>query len=134
MLLPCPTQSLIKETTMFARLRRRESAPRAAAGNPAPSLRRLAAAAATVIIGMLASAAIVPAAFAEILVPGSGGASGTTRLAPVPATTVRVVNAGGMTGWQITLIAAGAAVVAAAVAILLDRTLATHRAASAPHA
>jgi hypothetical protein len=45
-----------------------------------------------------------------------------------------VVNAGGMTGWQITLIAAGAAVVAAAVAILLDRTLATHRAASAPHA
>jgi hypothetical protein len=62
---------------MFARLRRRESAPRAAAGNPAPSLRRLAAAAATVIIGMLASAAIVPAAFAEILVPGSGGASGT---------------------------------------------------------
>lgn len=117
---------------MFARLRRRESHPRAAARNPAPRLRRLAAAAATVISAMLASAAIVPAASAEILVPGSGGAGGTTRLAPVPAATIRVVNAGGMAGWQITLIAAGAAVVAAAVAILLDRKLATHRAASAP--
>lgn len=119
---------------MFAHLRRRESHPRAAARNPAPRLRRLAAAAATVITGMLASAAIVPAASAEILVPGSGGASGTTRLAPIPATTVRVVNAGGMAGWQITLIAAGTAVAAAAVAILLDRTLATYRAASGPHA
>lgn len=116
---------------MFAHLRCRESHPRAVARNPVLRLGRLATAAAVVIIGMLASAAIVPAASAEILVPGSGGA---TRLAPVPAATIRVINVGGMASWQITLIAVGAAVVAAAVAVLLDRTLATHRAASAPNA
>jgi hypothetical protein len=47
----------------------------------------------------------------------------------VPA--VRVVTAGGMAGWQITLIALGAALAAAVVAVLLDRTLAARRAISA---
>ena len=36
-----------------------------------------------------------------------------------------------MAGWQITLIALGAALVAAALAVLLDRTLAARRAATA---
>ena len=39
-----------------------------------------------------------------------------------------------MPGWQITVIALGAALLAAAVAVLLDRALATRRAASAPAA
>ena len=42
-----------------------------------------------------------------------------------------MVTAGGMAGWQITLIALGAALVAAVVAVLLDRALAARRAASA---
>jgi lipopolysaccharide export LptBFGC system permease protein LptF len=41
------------------------------------------------------------------------------------------VFAGGMAGWQITLIALGAALIAATVAVVLDRTLAAHRAATA---
>ena len=48
-----------------------------------------------------------------------------------PATTVRVITADGMAGWQITLIALGAALVAATVAVLLDRALSARRAASA---
>ena len=59
--------------------------------------------------------------------------SGTEALAPsapVPAT-VRVITTGGMAGWQIALIALGAALVAAAAAVLLDRTLAGRRGATA---
>jgi hypothetical protein len=41
-----------------------------------------------------------------------------------------VVTVGGMAGWQIALIALGAALVAATVAILLDRARAARRAAS----
>jgi hypothetical protein len=47
-----------------------------------------------------------------------------------PAATVPVV-AGGMAGWQITLIALGAALVAATAAVILDRTLAARRPATA---
>jgi hypothetical protein len=41
------------------------------------------------------------------------------------------VVAGGMAGWQITVIAIGAALVAATAAVFLDRALAARRAASA---
>ena len=67
--------------------------------------------------------------------PGWAQLAQLWRLGPVrvvPATTVRVVGAGGMAGWQITLIAAGAAVAAAVAAIVLDRARAARRAASAP--
>ena len=47
-------------------------------------------------------------------------------MAPPPVVTV---TAGGMPGWQITLIAAGAALLAAAVAVLLDRARAARRTA-----
>jgi hypothetical protein len=40
-----------------------------------------------------------------------------------------VITLGGMAGWQVTLIALGAALVAAAAAVLVDRALAAHRAA-----
>jgi len=42
-----------------------------------------------------------------------------------------VVTAGGMAGWQITLIALGAGLLAAAAAVLLDRARAARRTASA---
>jgi hypothetical protein len=44
------------------------------------------------------------------------------------------VVTGGMAGWQITLIALGAALIAAIAAVFLDRALAARRAASAPTA
>ena len=100
-----------------------------AARQAAARLRRLTAILAAVTCGLLASAAIVPAAFATI--PDPGGAGGDTPVAPTPATTGSVVTVGGMAGWQIALIALGAALVAATVAILLDRALAARRAASA---
>jgi uncharacterized membrane protein YozB (DUF420 family) len=40
---------------------------------------------------------------------------------------VRTIVAGGMPGWQIALIAVGAALLAAALAVLADRALAAHR-------
>jgi hypothetical protein len=87
-------------------------------------LGRLAAVLAAVISGLLASTAIVPAAFAQPIPIGDDGAPTT----PIPPPTVRVVTTGGMAGWQITLIAVGAALVAAAAAVLLDRKLAGRRA------
>jgi hypothetical protein len=73
--------------------------------------RRLAA----VLVGLagtlLASMAIGPAAWAEI--PADGGSA--------PIQSPAVAAAGGMPGWQITLIALGAALVAAIAAVLLDR-------------
>ena len=82
---------------------------------------------AAVIAGLLASAAAATAAFAN---PIPVGDRGTIPTIPVPAT-VRVITAGGMAGWQITLIALGAALAAAAAAVLLDRKLADRRGATA---
>jgi hypothetical protein len=88
-----------------------------------------------VICGLLASAAasaaIVPAASAAILGRPDPGGPGGTRLIPVPATIVREIHVGGMAGWQIGLIAVGTALMAAVVAVLLDRTLSNRRAAYA---
>jgi hypothetical protein len=42
-----------------------------------------------------------------------------------------VVSSGGMAGWQLALIAIGAALLAATVAVVLDRARATRRAAAA---
>jgi hypothetical protein len=80
----------------------------------------------------LGLAAAAPAAFAQsamIPVPTGGGGDD----APVPAiqTVTRVVVVGGMPGWQIALIAAGAALFAAAAALLGYRLLATRRQAGA---
>jgi hypothetical protein len=113
---------------MFTHLPRRETQPRTAARHAAARPRRLAAVLAAVTAGLLASAAIVPAAFAYGI-PQPGGPGGLTPATPAPATTV--VTTGGMAGWQITLIALGAALVAAIAAVLLDRALAVRRAASA---
>jgi hypothetical protein len=114
---------------MFAYLPRRGTHPRTAARRAGARLRRLAGVLAAVTCGLLASAAIVPAAFAKL--PPGVEVVRTAHPAQIPATTVRVITAGGMAGWQITLIALGAALVAAATAVLFDRAVAARRAASA---
>jgi hypothetical protein len=108
---------------MFAYRPRRGPHPRAATRHAAARLRRLAAALAAVTCTLLASAAIMPAAWAVNVIPNDGG--------PAQAPAGGVVTAGGMPGWQITLIALGAALVTAAAAVLLDRARAARRAASA---
>jgi LPS O-antigen subunit length determinant protein (WzzB/FepE family) len=47
---------------------------------------------------------------------------------------IHTVVTGGMPGWQITLISAGAALLAAVLAVLLDRAWATRRHITAPAA
>jgi hypothetical protein len=49
----------------------------------------------------------------------------------VPAPAVRVITAGGIAGWQITLIAVGAGLAAATAAIMADRARAARKAALA---
>ena len=115
---------------MFAYLPRRGTHPHTAARKAGARLGRLAGVLAAAACGLLASAAIVPAAFA-MAVPGPGGQYGPAHVAPVPATTVRVITTGGMAGWQITLDRARRrAVIAAAAAVLLYRVLSAHRATS----
>jgi hypothetical protein len=91
--------------------------------------RRLAAVLAAVLSGLLASAAAATAAFARP-VPPPGGSYGPAT-GPVPATTIHVITTGGMAGWQIALIAVGAALAAAAAAVLADHKLAGRRGATA---
>jgi uncharacterized membrane protein YozB (DUF420 family) len=107
---------------MFAHRPHRGPHPHTTARQTASTLRRLAAALAAVICAALASAAVAPAAWAVNEIPPGG---------PAQAPAVGAVTASGMPGWQITLIALGAALVAAAAAVLLDRARAAHRAASA---
>jgi hypothetical protein len=74
-------------------------------------IRRILAAVATLAGALLALAAASPAYASR---PHFGR--------PVSSPTqVHVIATGGMPGWQITLIAVGAALAAAAVAVLLDR-------------
>ena len=96
-------------------------------------IRRLASVLAGLAGVLLASAAAVPAAFAGTNpIPDPAGYIGdpyigTSPVAPVPATAVHVINTGGMPGWQIALIACGAALLAATAAVLLDRAWAARR-------
>jgi hypothetical protein len=108
---------------MSAHHPRRGPHPRTATRRAAARLRRLAAALAALTCALLASAAIIPGASAMIVIPPGGGGT-----APAPA--VQVIS-GGMAGWQITLIAVGAALVAATAAVFLDRALVARRAVSA---
>jgi hypothetical protein len=111
---------------MFTRIPRSGSHLHAAARQAATRLRWFAAALAAVTCALLASA-LVPAASAAPLTPAPPDPA---PLAPVPAPAVPVVTVGGMPGWQITLIAVGAALVTALAAVFLDRVLAARRSAS----
>ena len=93
--------------------------------NPIKHLRRFAA----VLTGLVAAtvAFATPAFAMQYPQPGgTGGASG-----PVPPVQVHTVITGGMPGWQIALIAIGAALFAATAAVLLDRARATRKAVTA---
>jgi hypothetical protein len=121
---------------MFVRPTRQGTYPRTAVLKAGTRLRRLAAALAAVTAGLLASAVAIPAAFARDF-PAAvlGGQYRPAYPATVPASTVHAVTStGGMTGWQIALIALGAALIAAAVTIVLARARAAHRAAPSPAA
>jgi hypothetical protein len=107
-------------------------------------IRRITVMLAAFATAVLAFTAASPAALA-VRVPPPGGtagpASGLTRSVPWPKTTavptppqVHTVVIGGMPGWQITLIAAAAALLAAVVAVSLDRARASRRHMSAPSA
>jgi hypothetical protein len=89
-------------------------------------LRRLAAVLAAAAFGLLASVATIPAAFATVI-PDPGGQYRPAPAAPVPTSTTRLITAGGMAGWQIALIAVGAALLAATMAVLADRAWAARR-------
>ena len=80
--------------------------------------------AATIVVGgMLALTAASPAAFATLVPPPGRGDSPVENVPPM----VHVVTVGGTPGWQIALLAVGAAVVAAFIAVLLDRARAARR-------
>ena len=82
-------------------------------------LRRIFAAVAT-LAGAVLALVTAPAAFAHPLPPADCCTSGT-------ATGVTLITGGGMPGWQITLIAVGAALAAAILAVLLDRAWAARK-------
>jgi hypothetical protein len=73
------------------------------------------AVAGAVLLGALTAA---PAAFASVPPPPGNGDSSSTTAAPA---IVHTVTVGGTPGWQIALFVAAAAVIAAVVAVLLDR-------------
>jgi hypothetical protein len=89
--------------------------------NPIRSIRRFAAVLAGLATVLVAFGAVP--AFAELMPPPDGGSAGT-HAAHVQVHTVVV---GGMPGWQIALIAIGAALFAATVAVLLDRAQGARR-------
>jgi len=93
--------------------------------NPIRRIRRIAVVLAGLAAGLVAFG--VTPAFARA-VPPAGTGYGPAAQVPAP---VRIVThtlvLGGMPGWQITLIAAGAALLAAAVAVLAYRALAGRR-------
>jgi hypothetical protein len=78
---------------------------------------------------LLALAAASPAAFA-VHVPPPGDTGGTVQ----PPRQVHTIVTGGMPGWQITLIVVVAAVIAATVAVIVDRAWAARRHLPAPTA
>jgi hypothetical protein len=74
------------------------------------------------LAGAVLALVATPAAFA-MRVPPPGEGSG---IAPPPPP-VRVIAEGGMPGWQITLIALAASLLAAAAAVLIDRARASRK-------
>lgn len=96
---------------------------------PARHVRRILMTLAGLATAALALAATAPAAFATKIPPPEGPAG------PVPAApAMHTIVTGGMPGWQITLIAAAAALLAALLAVALDRAWAARRHTATPGA
>lgn len=104
-------------------------------------IRRLVGILTGLVAALAAAVAVAPSAFAMVDPPPGGplysrfGPQPVTNLKhpPVPVHTHTAV-AIGMPGWQIALIAVGAALVAAALAVLLDRAFAARRHPTPTHA
>lgn len=90
--------------------------------NPVHHIRRLAGALAGLTSALLAFAAVAPVALGRPFPPRSPG---WDKHPPLPSH--RAVVAGGMPGWQIALIAAGAALLAATVAVIAYRAWTARR-------
>jgi hypothetical protein len=105
-------------------------------------IRRLTAVLAALAFAWLGAALAAPAAFAATgRFPPLDGGSPEKAVLPAPLAAhihqlapqtpgpvpLRTVIVGGMPGWEIALIAIGAALVAAAATVLLDRTRTTRR-------
>jgi hypothetical protein len=93
--------------------------------NPIRTIRRLAVLLAGLAATMMASITTASAAFAWPDPPG--GPAGLYHFRPTTPVMTHTVVTGGMPGWLIILIAAGAAVLAAAIAVLIDRAWAARR-------
>jgi hypothetical protein len=89
-------------------------------------IRRLVAALAGLAVAVTAVLAGAPAAFARPY-PPPGPLSRYEPAAPMIPAHAHAAVTGGMAGWQIALIAAGAAILGAIVAVLLDRARAARR-------
>ena len=103
--------------------------------NPIRHLRRLAGVLAGLACTWLGLAVAAPAAFA-VRYPIPGGPAGAGTMPPLPPgllkhpplpVQVHTVVTGGMRGWQIALIVAGAALLAGTVAVLAYRAWTAHR-------
>jgi hypothetical protein len=91
--------------------------------NPIQHLRRFAA----VVAGLAAALiAFATPAFAS-LPPGHGGPAGHAVPPPAGPPVVHTIVTGGTPGWAIALIAIGAALLAASLAVLVERTRTAHR-------
>jgi len=102
--------------------------------NPIRHVRRLAAALAGLAGALLAFAGAAPAALASPPPPRPPGwpplPPGWNKHPPLPPrhiSQVHTIVIGGMPGWQIALIAVGAALLAATAAVLLDRVWGARR-------
>jgi hypothetical protein len=89
--------------------------------NPIRHIHRIAA----VLVGLAAAVLAATPAFARPEpYAGAGYVAPTSFPAQIP---YRTIDAGGMPGWQIALIAVGAALLAATMAVLADRVRAARR-------
>ena len=94
--------------------------------NPIRTVRRAACTLTGLAAALAAAVAPAPAAFAATRpYPPPGPPAEIIRIGPAAHTFHGVT--GDMTGWQITLIAVGAAIVGAVVGVLLDRARAARR-------
>ncbi len=90
-------------------------------------IRRIAAALTALTAALLATAAAAPAAFAMQVPPPGELGSNPVGHAPIAPAHTQTIVIGGMPGWQIALIAVGAALLAGTVAVLLDRARVARR-------
>lgn len=106
---------------MFAPRARKESQPWAAVRKAAARLGRLTALLAAVACGLVAIAGVSPAM--AVTMRHSGPASSPAKVPP----SIHAVTVDGIPGWQIMLIAAGGAVLAAIATVTADRSCAARR-------